>query len=233
VATVATGLEEDTAELLEILARTADGMVAIGPGLRIVGWNDAAAQLLGYTAEEIMGKPCFEVLGWHDRCGNAVCDADCPACARSSRDELIETREVMGRSRSGQAVWLSVSTVVPPARMRGDCQMIHFIREGGLAPQVERILVERLQGSAAGSAAAHGPDGQEPEAFRTLTIREREVLRLLSEGMDTRDIAAHLVVSPMTVRNHIQHILAKLEVHSRVEAVALALRNPVRDRGSD
>ena len=56
------------------------------------------------------------------------------------------------------------------------------------------------------------------------TPREGEMLELLAAGLDGPGIAERLFVSPATVRNHIQHILAKLEVHSRVEAVALALR---------
>jgi LuxR family maltose regulon positive regulatory protein len=50
------------------------------------------------------------------------------------------------------------------------------------------------------------------------------VLQLLTEGLDGAAIAQRLFLSPATVRNHIQHILDKLGVHSRVEAVALALR---------
>jgi LuxR family maltose regulon positive regulatory protein len=50
------------------------------------------------------------------------------------------------------------------------------------------------------------------------------VLQLLTDGLDGPAIAKQLFLSPATVRNHIQHILAKLGVHSRVEAVALALR---------
>ncbi|MCP4961540.1 MAG: response regulator transcription factor [Actinomycetia bacterium] len=57
-----------------------------------------------------------------------------------------------------------------------------------------------------------------------LTPREREVLKLLTEGFDGGAIAETLFVSPATVRNHIQHILNKLGVHTRVEAVAFALR---------
>lgn len=218
--TVATGLGSEVSELLAILARTTDGMVAIDPAMRIIGWNEAATDLLGYEPEDAMGLPCYQILGWHDRHGNIVCDADCPSCSLSSRDQLIETREVMGRTGSGRALWLSVSTVVPPPRLRGECQMVHFIREGALPPRLEEALVERIAG-----AGVHR-DGDRPGVLEPLTLREREVLGLLAEGMHTREIAARLVLSPTTVRNHIQHVLTKLGVHSRLEAVALALRNP-------
>jgi two-component system nitrate/nitrite response regulator NarL len=65
-----------------------------------------------------------------------------------------------------------------------------------------------------------------PEAKRrsALTSRERDVLRLLAGGLDQRRIATELFLSPKTVATHIQHILAKLGVHSRAQAVALAHR---------
>ena len=55
-----------------------------------------------------------------------------------------------------------------------------------------------------------------------LTPREHEVLELLAKGASSIDIASSLNVSPNTVRTHVQSILAKLQVHSRLEAVAFA-----------
>ena len=57
-----------------------------------------------------------------------------------------------------------------------------------------------------------------------LTRREREVLGLLAQGADKDMIAHQLVISPETARTHVQNILAKLEVHSRLEAAAFARR---------
>lgn len=57
----------------------------------------------------------------------------------------------------------------------------------------------------------------------SLTKREREVLELLSQGYRQSEIASALVVSPTTVATHIQHVLKKLGVHDRAQAVALAL----------
>jgi DNA-binding CsgD family transcriptional regulator len=67
-----------------------------------------------------------------------------------------------------------------------------------------------------------------------LTERQLEVLKLLAEGKSTGQIADELVVTKTTVRNHIAHILARLEVHTRVQAVLLAsraglVRMPPRD----
>lgn len=57
-----------------------------------------------------------------------------------------------------------------------------------------------------------------------LSRREMEVLRLLSEGRSNQSIAEVLVLSPNTVRNHVQRILEKLGAHSKLEAVATAAR---------
>ena len=60
-----------------------------------------------------------------------------------------------------------------------------------------------------------------------LTERERDVLALLAEGADSPAIAERLHISRNTVRTHVQSILAKLNVHSRLEAAAFAVRHGV------
>lgn len=58
-----------------------------------------------------------------------------------------------------------------------------------------------------------------------LTPREREILQLLADGLTTRAIARRLHIAPNTVRSHVQGLLSKLQVHSRLEAVAFAARH--------
>ena len=60
--------------------------------------------------------------------------------------------------------------------------------------------------------------------FGGLTPRELEVLRLLADGLDHLAIAQRLVIAPKTVEKHIEHILMKLGVHTRAQAVALAFQ---------
>jgi DNA-binding NarL/FixJ family response regulator len=57
-----------------------------------------------------------------------------------------------------------------------------------------------------------------------LTPREYEVLMLLAKGSSGREMAERLVLSPNTVRTHVQSVLTKLQVHSRIEAAAVAFR---------
>ena len=58
-----------------------------------------------------------------------------------------------------------------------------------------------------------------------LTEREREILHLLAQGLRNDDIAGKLFISPQTVQTHVRNILGKLRVHSKLEAVAFAVRH--------
>lgn len=58
-----------------------------------------------------------------------------------------------------------------------------------------------------------------------LTDREREILQLLAAGKRNDDIARELYISPQTVQTHVRNILGKLRVHSKLEAVAFAVKN--------
>jgi DNA-binding NarL/FixJ family response regulator len=63
------------------------------------------------------------------------------------------------------------------------------------------------------------------EHLRALTIREREVLRLLADGLRNEQIGSRLFISPLTVRTHVKHAMEKLESDTRTQAVASALRH--------
>ncbi len=80
-----------------------------------------------------------------------------------------------------------------------------------LSPEAAQVLVET-----ANLPPAPGLD---------LTVREREVLGLMIEGLNNTQIAGKLTISPSTIKSHVSNILSKLGVASRTEAVTLALRN--------
>ena len=65
------------------------------------------------------------------------------------------------------------------------------------------------------------------KGWEPLTPREREVLSLLSVGKSGEEIAAELHIAPLTVRTHIRNLMAKLDVHSRLEAVAFAIKHGI------
>lgn len=76
------------------------------------------------------------------------------------------------------------------------------------------------------------PDDEGTRLLRLLTPREVEVLARVADGDDTRRIAAGMGIAPSTARTHVQRVLMKLEVRSRLEAAALAARTGMLERAA-
>ena len=201
-------------DLGRALERTGDGMAVVDVRHRIVGWNDAARRLLGYAARDVEGRPCCTVFNWSDRHGNAVCGPGCVNAAAADAQGLIPNQQVVGTRSDGTRVWLDVSTVVLPSELRSHGVLVHFFREAALPAELLRL---------AEVAATRPPAVTPASSDLGLTPREREVLALLADGLSTRAAAARLGISPATVRNHVQHALAKLGVRTRAAAVARLL----------
>ena len=93
---------------------------------------------------------------------------------------------------------------------------IRIVADGGslFAPAVTRRLIERF--------ADLGQPVAPPLAVDALTAREVEVLHLLARGRSNAEIAAELVVSEHTVKTHVAHVLGKLGLRDRIQAVILA-----------
>jgi DNA-binding NarL/FixJ family response regulator len=93
---------------------------------------------------------------------------------------------------------------------------IRVVSAGGslFAPSVTRRLIERFASLDNGAAP--------PPALGELTSRELEVLRLLARGHSNAEIAAELVVSDHTVKTHVAHVLSKLGLRDRIQAVIVA-----------
>ncbi len=97
--------------------------------------------------------------------------------------------------------------------------------EALLAPSVTRRLIQRFAGQPP-------PKKVDAEALGRLTDRETEVLRLLARGLSNAQIADELVVSETTVKSHVAHLLMKLGLHDRVQAVVLAYETGFVQPGS-
>jgi DNA-binding NarL/FixJ family response regulator len=82
------------------------------------------------------------------------------------------------------------------------------------------LRVQRLIGRVAPAA---------PALAAVLTIREREVLQLLAQGLSQKEIALQLYLSPKTVNSHAERLYEKLSVHSKTQAVAVAFRQGLVD----
>ncbi len=102
----------------------------------------------------------------------------------------------------------------PPARLT---DAVHTVAAGEalLAPTITRRLIEEF---VSGPAPGHTT----PVVLDELTERELEVLKLIARGLSNAEIAQQLFVSDATVKTHVNHLLQKLDLRDRVQAVVLA-----------
>ncbi len=212
-------------DALDIVAGTADAAVGTDEEGRIVIFNKAAERLLGYDAANVLGKPCHDVLCGRDSFGNRYCDEHCSLERMVQRHEAVRHFELTLRKSSGQMVDVSVAIVVVPGPRPAQFTILHLFepRAAGASPG---IVVERIgTGVLRRLASREATSALSPDRQQALTTREAEILRLMADGVGTREIADTLFISSATVRNHIQNILRKLDVHSKLEAVSYALRS--------
>jgi len=103
---------------------------------------------------------------------------------------------------------------------------VHCVAAGDalLSPSVTRRVVERL-------AQQPTPRLGDGAMIGRLTTREREVLQLVARGLSNQEIASSLVIEESTVRTHVKHILMKLELRDRIQAVIFAYETGLTQPG--
>jgi PAS domain S-box-containing protein len=211
--------------LFQALANAADGAFVIDDNQRIIYWNRAAQEILEYTSDEVLGRACHEILaGLGDR-GQSICRHHCYVAAIAATGSPVTSYDTRVHTKSGELRWINVSILSFPASENSSTLVVHLFRDATQKRQSEqftqKVLDAATQIRESGFSRSPLPVLSESSA-QDLTDREREVLTLLAQGHSTRDIAQSLSISHSTTRNHIQNILNKLNVHSRLEAVAYA-----------
>lgn len=175
----------------------------------------------------------MDVIQGVDEDGLVVCTLECPDLSRSHLGGRICGRNIRSRTKSGDWRWLSMPHVSVDSDTGGPL-LVHIFRN--VTPEIEakkllKRIVAQVSNYDLGQTGRVG-DEQENSHDTSLTEREMQVLELLIKGGGTASIAEDLCISNTTSRNYIRNILAKLEVHTRLEAVAHALKhrlvNPVK-----
>ncbi len=202
-----------------LLENTADGVTAVGGDGKIFVWNKAAESILGYTSEEAVGQLCRELFGGHDLSGNPICMSPCPIKGVLKQGDVVNHFEMATKTNEGKPIWIDVSVLYDPGDEHRSATTVHLFRDVTAAREIETLVRERL------SAGKSEPPIQLPNLDEKLTQRELQILNLMRTGSTTSEMADELCISRATVRNHVQNIFGKLEVHNRLEAVALANGN--------
>jgi PAS domain S-box-containing protein len=207
-----------------VVLKTADPILASDHRLRIVLWNEGVQALLGFSADEVLGKPCCELMGCRSPGQGLLYRCNCTDLLRRDRQEPLPTFDRQISRKDGERVWVHVTTLVTVSPT-GLSVLVHLLRDLTRQKEIEELLRQVASSAARLSCDRAGHPGlREPAALSSsgVTDREREVIRLLAQGASTEGIAAKLSITHRTARNHIQNILSKLGVHSRLEAVAYA-----------
>ena len=214
-------------DLVNLISRTADGVIAVDPHQRIVHWNRAAEALFGLEAEKALGRFCYDVISLLDDSGCVVCQKKCFAVGAAHRRELVSSRELRVRNSAARDAWVSVSTIMVPSGWSRRVALIHLFRDVTYQREMKGIM-KQLRSHLTDAPlprASHAPMSPPLSApAHSLTMREREVLRLLSSGASTKAISEKLFISPLTARNHIRNLLGKLGVSSRLQAILVACK---------
>lgn len=201
--------------------RTSDGMFTVNADQRIKTWNAAAEKLFGYSSDQVIGKKCYEVLCANGNPGRIKCSRGCVVVTNASKGRTTKDFDLECKTASGDIKNINMSIVLP-GQGSGSREILHMFRDVTDRRRVESASVSPSNPSIDNSKSSiHSPTG-----FRLppLTTREDQVLRLLSAGKNTNDIADILEIRPLTARNHISRLLTKLGCRSRLEAVALGTR---------
>ena len=218
---LASRLPTEVVGLCEAFEGSPDAVFVTDRRNRIVFSNRAAETLLGFSAGQTVGLSCDAVLKGRDVFDNRYCALNCPVMQMAARGESVRDFRLRVETRDGGEVTLDLNVlqlvVAPPD---------HYYLAHVLRP------VERNGRAPVSSEAETRPPRSSLEVVREstdvrarrLTTREVEVLGMLAAGRTTPEISARLCISALTVRNHIQNILEKLEVHSKGEAIAFAFQ---------
>jgi len=213
--------------LFQAFANAADGVLVIDQDQHIIYWNQAAEEILGYTPDEVVGQPCYEILKGRDNQGRRVCRAYCRPAATALQGGTVMNYDSYVRTKAGDGHWINISTfTIPLDEVEAETVLVHLFRDITQKKQNEQFTNQVL---AAARQLQTGLPSQATASISTeqhetnLTAREGEVLSFLGQGLSTNAIARSLSISPATVRNHIRNILQKLQVHNRLEAVIYAL----------
>ncbi|MBV9454748.1 MAG: PAS domain-containing protein [Rubrobacter sp.] len=196
-------------------ARTADALFVVDPSYQIVHWDAQAESLTGLLAEEMAGKPCYEVV--QGECDEGVSfSAHLSSVMRLAQEgKSAPSCDMRIFTRSRGRRWINVSTL--SVETDEGPYLVHLMRDTQKA--YETLMAKELIRIA---SKKEGPAHERREYPPVLMPRQLEVLKLLSEGRNAKEIGRKLYLSQATVRNHIRSLLQALGAHSQMEALAKA-----------
>lgn len=200
--------------------KSPDGLLILDVRGRALFANATARKLLELTGQELRDRRCFELFAGHDVQGNSFCSKSCAVMKMARQREPARHFDLEVATRSGRKRWFSVTTLLElNSTDRTDPSIIHIFRPIQVPPLTDGAARYGRLDAASRLESVSAVMKKFP-----LSRRQAEILALLTQGLVAKEIGVQLGLSTATVRTHIQHILCKLGVHSKLEAVTLVLR---------
>lgn len=212
-------------EINELVVNTADPAFAVDGSGCIAAWNSAAEALFAVSARKAIGKQCDELVQGTDEYGRA-CSAHCTIQQAVRKHCPVGNFDLQVPTANGTR-WCNVSVLIADGEKAATRYSIHIVRQIDVGKRMELLAREFvLTGRALPVAEAVTLISSSRSSAREthLSARERDVLKLLAKGVTTTAVAKQLRLSRATVNNHVQHILRKLDSHTRLEAIRRAER---------
>jgi DNA-binding NarL/FixJ family response regulator len=184
---------------------------------------------------ESLDMHVIHVQGGHGRLPSAdivIVDADGPRGGKISFDDDREA-PVARVMISSSLDYVGVRWAIQhgySAAISKDIPLHRF--EAAIGAVIDGDMVVEINPMAPSRRAVAG-EAATAAMTASLTTREHEILAMLVDGATSAAIASRLSLSPHTVRTHIQNVMSKLQVHSRVEAVAYAVRTGLARPGAE
>ncbi len=179
----------------------------------VLSVNQFGCEQLGYSPEELVGKPVLDVFYEEDK--TAVAEQLAACVARLGEVAHWEFRKVR---KEGRVIWVKESA---RATAGADGEILVLIVCEDVTER--RLMEEELQKAREELEGKVERQMQQGRAYG-LTFRELTVLHLVAAGNSDREIAVNLGISPLTVSKHVANILSKMGASSRSEASARAVR---------
>jgi len=214
----------ESTDLLELLSSGEPPAFANDEEHRIIFWNRGAEEITGRSAAQTLGRSCHEVFGARDSFGNRFCAEACAVTTSIGRGEAIRRFEVTAVAGAKPAQVLGFTILQYRDASSGKTIAVHLVDQVRSRPELARVPGRLNPERDPAALRATRTSNASPSRSVDLSERERQVLRSIASGMSNKAIATSCGISVATARNHVQHILQKLGVHSKLEAVALAFR---------
>lgn len=202
--------------LQKLFEHTTDAVFGIDKNRQVRFWNKGCENLLGFSSQQAIGRPCADLVCGKDLHGNKICGPECPIAGFFDAESPNSNFDLVLEPVACSPVVVNVGSYYAfkkDINNKNDVVVFHSMR------QVNSYqLIQRLSSNSFTTERNN-------KKIHKLSKREYEILRLLPGGNVTNDIANQLDISPATVRNHIKNIFSKLEVRSRAEAVTYAMHH--------